>query len=370
MVALTQIQMPESVAEDAVTPSYGELAVPAKSLFSRADIQALQLPPLIRGRPADRRDLPFAVRLTRDRNGQEVFMVNLARMGKHVSKTFSPHRYGTLAAAQAAAIAYRDQLLADMPPMSRRECNAIVRSNNTSGVPGVTLKKGEGRGSWLALIHWPDGSKERRSFAIGKYGNDEAFEMAVAARKDMLERAQGWMAKHPQSAPPKHMQVPAIEGVCVLPTSARPQPNKQQRLIPVGVRVWTYSTRSADGQPVPQRRWVVEHSQDGVVVKRKTFCVKRHGEELAKELALEQYALWQLAPPEPATKKRNRYLAGPGGRVTVYRLPEQGGEHPSWVVRLYKPNGERVLKQFSVNRHGEEEARQMALGWQTRWVQG
>ena len=291
-------------------------------------------------------------------------------LGRNVAKTFSPYRYGSLPEAEAAAIAFRDQLLVEMPPMSRRECNAILRGNNTSGVPGVTLKKGEGRGSWLALIHWPDGSKEGRSFSIGKYGNDEAFEMAVAARKDMLERAQGWMAKHPQSAPPKHMQVPAIEAVCILPTSARPQTNKRQRLMPAGVRVWRYSTRSADGQPVPQRRWVVEHSQDGEIVKRKTFCVKRHGEDLAKELALEQHALWQLAPPASAAKKRNRYLAGPGGRVAVYRLPEQGGEHPSWVVRLYKPNGERVLKQFSVNRHGEEAARQMALDWQVRWVQG
>ncbi|XVJ70571.1 MAG: AP2 domain-containing protein [Rhizobacter sp.] len=147
-------------------------------------------------------------------------------------------------------------------------------------------------------------------------------------------------------------------------------PPKPERLLPPGLRAWNYFSRSAGGDLVAQRRWVVEHSQGGQIVKRKTFWVKRHGEERAKELALEQHALWQLAPPEPATKNRHRYLTGPGGQVGVYRLPEQGGQHPSWVARLYKPNGRRVRKQFSVNRRGEETARQMATDRQTRWRQG
>ena len=72
------------------------------------------------------------------------------------------------------------------------EFHAQTRSNNVSGVPGVHFHKTTSQplGFWQATIHLSDKRRTAKSFSVRKHGNDEAFQLAVAARAKMLAMVQ------------------------------------------------------------------------------------------------------------------------------------------------------------------------------------
>lgn len=65
----------------------------------------------------------------------------IARRGERFHQEFRVATYGDPEKAKAAAIAYRDEVLKTIPAMSRSEFGTILRSNNTSGVPGVSRRE-------------------------------------------------------------------------------------------------------------------------------------------------------------------------------------------------------------------------------------
>ena len=65
------------------------------------------------------------------------WVVSFRRRGQLHDKRFYDLSLGGSAAAKAAAIAWRDAQLEEIETLSMREFHAQVRSNNTSGVPGV-----------------------------------------------------------------------------------------------------------------------------------------------------------------------------------------------------------------------------------------
>lgn len=114
--------------------------------------------------------------------------VVLSRRGKTFSKAFYDESLGGKAAALRAAIAWRDEV-ARTEVLTFRDFHEHQRSNNTSGVPGVCLVKSAAQpeGTWQAMIK-PEGKRKMtRSFSIKKFGEREAFSLAVAARKEMLD---------------------------------------------------------------------------------------------------------------------------------------------------------------------------------------
>ena len=97
-----------------------------------------------------------------------------------------------LACARQAAIAWRDQMLAQIKPMTVVEFSQKVRSNNTSGVPGVTFHKtaSQPEGIWQAGLTLSSGKRLRKSFAVLLHGERQAYQLAVQARQAMLDDAQ------------------------------------------------------------------------------------------------------------------------------------------------------------------------------------
>ena len=61
--------------------------------------------------------------------------------------------------------------------------NTTLKSNNTSGIKGVRYANRDF--AWRA--EWIDNDKKHctKSFAVNKYGNEEAKEMAINYRKEM-----------------------------------------------------------------------------------------------------------------------------------------------------------------------------------------
>ena len=118
----------------------------------------------------------------------ECFIVSVRRRGRTYTRRFASSKHGGLAAALEAAITWRNACLTETPVFTLREFHARVRSNNTSGIPGVTFLRPskQPEGLWQAKISLGDGRRFCRQFSVRKFGAAEAFARAVAARSEFL----------------------------------------------------------------------------------------------------------------------------------------------------------------------------------------
>jgi len=85
-------------------------------------------------------------------------------------------------------------------PKAAQRRNAAKRSDNVSGVQGVSIWKTKRRGNqvihmWRAVAMTPEGKQKIKAFSILKYGNQGAFDLACAARKQM-EKDYGYHPNH------------------------------------------------------------------------------------------------------------------------------------------------------------------------------
>jgi hypothetical protein len=114
--------------------------------------------------------------------------VDFTRRGDLQSKRFYDGTYGGSKQALAAARTWRDNALAQMGVFTHREFCEQRRSNNTSGVPGVHFLRPtrQPAGIWQARIKVRGGRKMHRTFSVRRFGEQEAFRLAVATRADLL----------------------------------------------------------------------------------------------------------------------------------------------------------------------------------------
>jgi len=127
--------------------------------------------------------------------------VSLRRRRKMHVKNFPDIKYGGRRKALRLAQRYRDEVVRQYSPLSRREFSNIMRRNNQSGVVGVNrratgyrLKNGRMRYSCFWDAIWPTklGECETAHFGVNKYGEKGAFERACAARVRGLKRVRGF----------------------------------------------------------------------------------------------------------------------------------------------------------------------------------
>lgn len=137
--------------------------------------------------------------------------VTLVRRGEEYLRCFSAARYGSMDSALVAAKAWRDRVAHEARPLTKAEYSQLVRSNNSSGYPGVYLKRQRRRnaaGQEVEYLFWqaqtPDGVKPARSksFSVSRFGFDAAFELAVEARAAFVQELQGYYLH----AVPAHLQ--------------------------------------------------------------------------------------------------------------------------------------------------------------------
>ena len=159
-----------------------------------------------------------------DAKGRDIYVVKINRQRRSARKEFIVERYPSKEAAETAALHFREKLLRDVLPMTKRECTSILRKNNTSGVPGVAFQKSSsssGAGYWVAFIQRTGQPMERKSFSVKKYGFEKAFELAVACRQEMLNQTHGWMSKHPSGLPFPGTPEPVCELLAIPPIRQR-----------------------------------------------------------------------------------------------------------------------------------------------------
>jgi hypothetical protein len=117
------------------------------------------------------------------------YYVRLTWRGTQYAKFFSDKKYGGKRKALKAAEQYFDELDAQMPLDSQAGRMSV---RNTSGIVGVSRTKSTSRGHryeyWQA---WWGSGEYRKSvkFSIHKYGEEEAKELAIQARRKWEQEA-------------------------------------------------------------------------------------------------------------------------------------------------------------------------------------
>jgi hypothetical protein len=123
--------------------------------------------------------------------------------------------------ALAAAQRGRDDLLTRLRPMTRVEFASQIRPNNKSGVAGVhrvnSVQTRSGKrytyACWTAVT--PKGREPRQSrlFSIMRYGEEEAFARAVAAREAFLSKFHGYKLSNVPDEFTDRYQEPPLHGL-------------------------------------------------------------------------------------------------------------------------------------------------------------
>lgn len=128
------------------------------------------------------------------------WLVTIQRRGVIFRRQFSDGVLGGKSSSLAAAKAFRDEIVAKHPPLSKREHAEIVKKNNKSGVVGVcrycaseTSSKPDAEKRWFWVASWvlPDGRAKRIKFSVRKFGEEVAFKLAVKARRAAIRQMAG-----------------------------------------------------------------------------------------------------------------------------------------------------------------------------------
>jgi len=145
-------------------------------------------------------------RIDNERHSAHAWRVSLRRHGKRHVKNFTDKKYGGSELALRAAKQYRDTLVKEHPPISRKEFCNIKRRHNKSGITGVytyrktyTLKDGTVKESWYWEANWPNenGESVSKSFPVNRFGDEQAKQMAINAREQGMRTVSGtfWAAE-------------------------------------------------------------------------------------------------------------------------------------------------------------------------------
>jgi hypothetical protein len=259
-------------------------------------------------------------------NGVAVaWRVSIRRRGSFIDRSFSVSTFGGVDEALKEAIAFRDEVNRRFAPLTKQQFHAIHRSNNTSGVPGVFRTT---TNEWKAIIHYADGRCKTRQFAIHLYGEEEAKQLAIQARAELLKQVHGHVIRHEEELDidvPKNSQ-PVL---AITPHKDEPAASPYQRAdidkIP-GVGTVNVKTVLNNGQTAVTKYRVAEFRKPGGLPKRRYFSVERYGEGDAALLAIEQRQAWEREAlanhPEDDDSPPERLRRSAWCRVTVAKLDD------------------------------------------------
>lgn len=141
--------------------------------------------------PINRSGEPYISRATASAGTSAYWRVSLIRQGVRHRKSFTDSTYGNAEHALAAARAWRDALFLKFPLEKRATIAQRITAANTSGVTGVSrsteLHKGTLCHFWTGFSPKIKGYPRRgKKFSVAKYGEEEAFALAVQARAQFV----------------------------------------------------------------------------------------------------------------------------------------------------------------------------------------
>lgn len=103
-----------------------------------------------------------------------------------VHKEFTFISHGGERPARAAAEQFRNEQLLLFPPPLSCAIRQKLRTNNTSGLAGVSRQTNDKNTYWIAQTTTREGKKLSRSFNVEKFGEEQAKHKAIDASKEQL----------------------------------------------------------------------------------------------------------------------------------------------------------------------------------------
>jgi len=266
--------------------------------------------------------------------------VQLVRHRKAYAKYFSDAQYGGSAQARQAAIEWRDRFDIEVPRLTRAGKADILRSNNTSGVPGVFPwqykdKKGRIQRYWVAVWKPAPGQKHKsRKFSVARYGEEDAKARAIQIRQEAMAIQQQEPYVPQVKYKPKPLQSPRVERSRIVADID----NEQMEWL-------TALARERGISRSDLLNLIIEHIRTGT-----DQATIDYRAALLLKLPMANYAVeWRNA-----MRTRNK-----SGIVGVCRTgkPE---EYQYWVAQWTDADGKKHRKQFAIHRLGEEQAKALA----------
>lgn len=336
------------------------------------------------------------------------FNVFILRNKKPFQKSFSEKRHGSEQATLKMAQAWRDTIIAKYPAMSMAQFCAIVRSSNTSGVPGVYRKMSNTsrkNGSvsrhvgWTAHIPTGDGKRRVRNFSIETFGEDGARQRAIDTRLQGLADLDKLVFRAKQQPQP----VSTADDIALLQARLRaPEERRQQLVAKRQARQQHIAQRAAQqfaqaqdaenealrkptnrsGEPYIGRYanpgssagyWRVSIVRQGTR-HRKVFTDSVYGGETPALVAAKAWRdqLLLRLPVNTLTRTVTRVNAtNTSGVAGVHRAQKgkKGKELPYWVANCPKLKGRpQRNKSFSIAKYGEEQAFALAVAAREMFV--
>lgn len=331
--------------------------------------------------------------------GGDLFHVALLRNGKTYQKDFFFKRCGGEQLAMRLAQAWRDMVIARHPPMSMSEFCSIVRSNNTSGVPGVyrTMKSHRAKIGRVSKVYWHArvplaGGKHRIvNFSVSRLGEEEARMRAMASRVQSLQELESIVFRASRQPQPVSTEsdILMLEAKLRAPMERRMRQEakreaKRQRddnLLAARLAQSATLEREAletatnlTGEPYIGRHettsgtgqyWRVSIIRQGTRY-RKTFSDSVHGSTHKALLAAKGWRdqLFSTLPVDSKATVVSRVKAtntsGVAG-VTRASAERKGQVFQYWVAASPKVKGrQHRSKRFSIDKYGNEVAFQLA----------
>lgn len=123
--------------------------------------------------------------------------VRMQRQRVKHSRFFSDAAYGGKLASLREAKQFRDEIESALTKMNVEQKSESPSSRNQSGIVGVRRHQQKDRHGdfeyhyWVWIAQWTDGHGRRRTrtFAVEKFGEDEAFRLACEAREIGVAKA-------------------------------------------------------------------------------------------------------------------------------------------------------------------------------------
>lgn len=165
------------------------------------------------------RHRPYISRVDHQASHTHCWRVTIQRQTHIYREEFSDGRYGGCQQALDAAETYRDATLQAHPPFSKPNYCAIVKKNNRSGISGLTrvdrweLRRGRRVHRLCWEVQWPigNGRSRHRKFSIRKYGEEGAYQLALAARETALHALASQTFAPYEAAQSRHAQMAPLE---------------------------------------------------------------------------------------------------------------------------------------------------------------
>lgn len=172
--------------------------------------------------------------------------VQVSRNRRVFQKYFANLAHGGEQKALQAAIRYRARILREHHAMTRAEYAAILRKNNTSGVPGVYRTPVKGRkAQWIAFwVPESGGATRSAKFSVARHGEARAKALALAARREALAQMSGAWQDHGERQKVSTPSAPRL-----------PAPDARIRHAYVGAKRLTVTLR--DGRLVSVPLWLI-----------------------------------------------------------------------------------------------------------------